>query len=313
MFFCRRQGRPGSVQLKCLFLFRTIRSCDRLEDSGSTGSVTGLTTRASWPGANAVPRELGLALGVSESSLKRWIERQDHRDADRRGAPGSRFARGGAGSSARPTRRSRIPRCSTCPRSRSRTSRGVRTDRLLPYLETGDAAGARGWLLRAISPRPSSPSCATARSARRCTPSATLAARRGRRVRRATAARNVCLQALAYLRGHARGTPGRADRARRRTRGRSGPVALVHGVDGRTAAGLRAITSGPTRGQRPAAGVPAHQPRLVWISASTKLAPARAREIAHWIRGTAGRRRSGWSAVARAIGSPRLTPRCATS
>ncbi len=230
------------------------------------------------------PRELGLALGVSESSLKRWID-AGKIVATRTDGGHRRIALPEAVRFIRETNAPLAhPEVLDMPEVAVAHERGVRTDRLLPYLERGDAAGARGWLLaRYLAGAELSELCDGAvREAMHALGERWLHGEEGVFVEhRGT---DVCLQALAYLRGTLAEPPDE-------------PIALGGAPEDDpyllpsfmasmvvTAAGLRAINLGP---DTPVSALQqafiAHQPRLVWISASTKLAPARAREIAHWI------------------------------
>lgn len=231
------------------------------------------------------PRELGEALGVSQSSLKRWIDagkivatRTDggHRKITLPEAV--RFIRETGAPVAH-------PEILDMPEVAIAHERGLHgSDRLLGYLERGDAPGARGFILaRYLAGAPLAELCdGPIRDAMHAlgdlwkhSPQGIFVEHRGT---------DVCLQALAYLRG----TFEEATDA---------PVALGGAPEDDpyllpsfmasmvvAAAGLRAVNLGPdTPVTALQHAVEAHQPRLIWISASAKVAPARARAIATWL------------------------------
>jgi len=231
------------------------------------------------------PRELGEALGVSESSLKRWIDagkivatRTDggHRRISLPEAV--RFIRETGAPLAH-------PEILDMPEVATAHEQGIHgSDRLLGYLERGDALGARGFLL--------------ARYLR----GATVAELCDGAIRDAMhglgelwnhnshgvfiehRGTECCLQALAYLRATFE-VPANAPIAVGGAP-EDDPYLLPSFLASMVveAAGLRAVNLGPNT---PVAAlqhaVVAHEPRIVWISASAKVAPARARALASWL------------------------------
>ena len=231
------------------------------------------------------PRELGEALGVSESSLKRWIDagkivatRTDggHRRISLPEAV--RFIRETGAPLAH-------PEILDMPEVATALEQGIHgSDRLLGYLERGEAVGARGFILaRYLRGATVAELCDGAiRDAMHAlgdlwnhSPQGVFIEHRGT---------ECCLQALAYLRATFEVSA-------------SAPVALGAAPEDDPyllpsfmasmlveSAGLRAVNLGP---DTPVAAlqhaVVAHQPRIVWISASTKVAPARARALANWL------------------------------
>ncbi len=158
------------------------------------------------------------------------------------------------------------------------------SDRLLGYLERGDALGARGFLLaRYLRGESVADLCdGSIRDAMHALGEMWNHNSQGVFIEhRGT---DTCLQALAYLRATFE-VPSAA------------PVALGGGPEDDPyllpsfmasmvveSTGLRAVNLGPNT---PLAAlqhaVAAHQPKIVWISASTKVAPARARALATWL------------------------------
>lgn len=231
------------------------------------------------------PRELGEALGVSESSLKRWIDagkivatRTDggHRRISLPEAV--RFIRETGAPLAH-------PEILDMPEVATAHEQGIHgSDRLLGYLERGDALGARGFILaRYLRGATVAELCDSAiRDAMHALGELWNHDSQGVFIEhRGT---ECCLQALAYLRATFEVSP-------------TAPVALGAAPEDDPyllpsfmasmvveAAGLRAVNLGP---DTPVAAlqhaVVAHQPRIVWISASAKVAPARARAIANWL------------------------------
>ena len=228
-------------------------------------------------------RELADALGVSESSLKRWVDsgkisasRTEGGHRRIRLSDAMRFIRDTRAPLAR-------PELLDLPEVAVARERGE--DRLATYLRDGDSVGARGWLMA------------------RYLEGATIAELADGPIRDAMAAlgelwhhdeagvfvehrgTEVCLQAVAQLRSMTPAVPGAA------------PVALGGGPAGdpyllptqlaamvATEAGMRAINLGPdTPVDAFAHAVAEHQPKLVWISITTPLAPARARAMTRWL------------------------------
>src|SRR3569833_2361172 len=220
------------------------------------------------------PRELADALGVSESSLKRWVAagkitaaRTDggHRKISLPEAV--RVIRETGAPIARPELLD-MPEVAAV-QARSVVPRG--DDGFRHYLLEGDAVGARGWLLsHYLAGRTIAELCAHDAE--------------GIFIEhRATDAR---IQALAHLRSTLEPVP----RAPIAIGGApeddpymlpSFMAAMVLG-----AAGMRAINLGP---DTPVAAFERaylhHAPDLVWVSASARVAPARAKAIERWLAG----------------------------
>ena len=231
------------------------------------------------------PRELGEALGVSESSLKRWIDagkiiatRTDggHRRISLPEAV--RFIRETGAPLAH-------PEILDMPEVATAHEQGLHgADRLLGHLERGDAVGARGFLLaRYLRGSTVAELCdGPIRDAMHSLGDLWNHNTQGVFIEhRGT---DTCLQALAYLRATFE-VPSTA------------PVALGGGPEDDPyllpsfmasmvveSTGLRAVNLGP---DTPLAAlqhaVAAHEPKIVWISASTKVAPARAKALATWL------------------------------
>jgi len=228
-------------------------------------------------------RELADALGVSESSLKRWVDsgkisasRTEGGHRRIRISEAMRFIRATQAPVARPELLD-LPEVAV--------SRARGEDRLASYLRDGDSVGARGWLMA------------------RYVEGATIAELADGPIRDAMAGlgelwhhdesgvflehrgTEACLQAVAQLRSMIATVPATA------------PIALGGGPAGDpyilstqlaamvvTEAGMRAVNLGPdTPVGAFAHAVAEHQPQLVWISISAPLAPARARSMSRWL------------------------------
>jgi len=228
-------------------------------------------------------RELADALGVSESSLKRWVDAgriaASRTEGGHRRIPlpeAMRFIRATQAPIAR-------PELLDLPEVAVARARGE--DRLASYLRDGDTPGARGWLIA------------------RYLEGATIAELADGPIREAMAAlgelwhhdeggifvehrgTDVCLQAVAQIRSMIAAAPATA------------PIALGGCPAGdpyilatqlaamvATEAGMRAINLGPaTPGGAFTHAVALHHPRLVWLSITTPLAPARARAMSRWL------------------------------
>ncbi len=227
-------------------------------------------------------RELADALGVSESSLKRWVD-SGKIAASRTEGGHRRIALSEAMRFIRDTRaRLARPELLDLPIAIARVQG---TDRLTGYLRDGDSAGARGWLIA------------------RYLEGATIAELADGPIREAMVAlgelwhhddggvfvehrgTEICLQAVAELRAMTPPNPSAA------------PVAIGGGPAGDpyllatqlaamvvTEAGLRAVNLGPdTPIIAFSHAVAEYRPRLVWMSISTALAPARARSLSRWL------------------------------
>lgn len=230
------------------------------------------------------PRELAEALGVSESSLKRWVDsgkiRAMRTDGGHRRIALSeavRFVRDTGAPVARPDLLD-MPEVAI---AHQRTLRG--SDQLLDYLIEGDVVGARGWLLgRYLSGLSIASLCdGPIKEAMHALGELWNHDKGGVFIEhRGT---DVCLQALAHLRGTFEpavtaplalgGTP------------EDDPYLLPSFMAATViaAAGMRAMNLGP---DTPVSALEhaaiAHKPCLVWISASAPLPAPRARAIAKW-------------------------------
>lgn len=230
------------------------------------------------------PRELAEALGVSESSLKRWVDAGKIRAMKTDGghrriaiSEAVRFVRESGAPVARPDLLD-MPEIAV---AHSRSLRG--SDQLLDYLIEGDIVGARGWLLgrylsgmsvAAISDGPVRDAMHALGELWKHDEGGIFIEHRGT---------DVCLQAIAHLRGTfepkenaplALGCTPEDD-----------PYLLPSFMAATVvaAAGLRAMNLGP---DTPVAALEhatrAHKPRLVWISASAPVPAPRARAIGKW-------------------------------
>lgn len=231
------------------------------------------------------PRQLAQALGVSESSLKRWVDAGKiaaaRTDGGHRKIPLSeavRFIRETGAPLAHPELLD-MPEVAV---AQQRAQSG--DDRLYTYLTAGDATAARGWLLsrylagatiEELADGPIREAMHALGELWRHDEGGVFVEHRGT---------DICLQALAQLRTT---FEPRAD----------APVALGGAPEDDpyllptllaatviASAGMRAVNLGPdTPIAAMQAAVAHHAPRLVWISASTPLAAQQAREIAAWV------------------------------
>lgn len=230
------------------------------------------------------PRELAEALGVSESSLKRWVDAGKIHAMKTDGGhrrialtEAVRFVRDTGAPVARPELLD-MPEIAF---AQQRTLGGV--DQLLDFLVEGDVVGARGWLLA------------------RYLGGATIAELCDGPIRDAMHAlgelwkhddggifiehrgTDVCLQAIAHLRSTF-DPPANAPVALGGTP-EDDPYILPSFMAATiaAAAGMRTMNLGP---DTPVAALQhaaiAHKPRLVWISASASIPSARARAIGRW-------------------------------
>ncbi|HVV81456.1 MAG TPA: helix-turn-helix domain-containing protein [Kofleriaceae bacterium] len=231
------------------------------------------------------PRELAEALGVSESSLKRWVDagkisamRTDGGHRRISVAEAVRYVRATGAPIAHPELLG-LPEVAA---AMEREAYGE--DRLQVHLQAGDAVAARGWLmnryLRGVS---LAELCdGPVREAMHALGTLWHGGATGIFVEhRAT---DVCLQALAHLRASFEPPAG-------------APVALGGTPENdpylvpttmaalvTAAAGLRAVNLGAdTPVSALAAAVDHHRPVLVWVSASAPLPPGRARALGEWI------------------------------
>ncbi len=230
------------------------------------------------------PRELAEALGVSESSLKRWVDAGKIHAMKTEGGhrrialtEAVRFVRDTGAPVARPELLD-MPEVAV---AQERTRRGA--DQLLDLLIEGDVVGARGWLLgrylsgmsiAALCDGPVKEAMHALGELWKHEDGGIFIEHRGT---------DVCLQAVAHLRSTFDPPP-------------NAPLALgctpeddpyilpsFMAATVASAAGLRAMNLGPDTplaALQHACGV--HNPRLVWISASAPIPSARARAIARW-------------------------------
>ncbi len=228
-------------------------------------------------------RDLADALGVSESSLKRWVD-SGKISASRTDGGHRRILLSEALRFIRDTR-APIARPELLDLPEVALARASGEDRLASYLRDGDSMGARGWLMA------------------RYLEGATIAELADGPIRDAMAAlgelwhhddggvfvehrgTEVCLQAVAQLRGMLSTLPVTAPVALGGTPAGDPyllPTQLAAMVA--TEAGMRAVNLGAdTPVGAFAHAVVEHQPKLVWISISTSLAPARARSMSRWL------------------------------
>lgn len=232
------------------------------------------------------PRELAQALGVSESSLKRWVDagkivasRTDGGHRKIALPEAVRFIR----ETGAPVPH---PEVLDLPALAAAQPGAVTADdSLLGHLERGEAQAARGWLLARYLAGASIAELADGPVRAAMHAIGELWRHDERGVFLEHRATEVCLAALGYLRGTldeptadaplALGGAPEDDPYRLPT-----VLASMVAVE----AGLRAINLGP---DTPIAAmhhaIAAHHPRLVWLSATGRLAPQRARDLAHWI------------------------------
>lgn len=229
------------------------------------------------------PRDLAGALGVSESSLKRWVDAGKisafrTEGGHRRIAVSEavRFIRDAGVPVARPDLLG-LPDVAT-------PQRAIATVELLPFLLEGDVIGARAFLLTrylagsSIAELADGPIRAAMHALGelwRHEESGIFVEHRGT---------DTCLQAVGYLR-HMIDAPANA------------PLAIGAGPEDdpymippmlaamvTTVAGFRTVNLGPdTPLTALQAAVAHHRPRLVWISASSPINPSRARAITRWL------------------------------
>lgn len=231
------------------------------------------------------PRELSEALGVSESSLKRWVDAGKIRAMKTEGghrrialSEAVRFVRESGAPVARPDLLD-MPEIAV---AHSRSMRGA--DQLLDYLIEGDVVGARGWLLgrylsgmtiASISDGPVRDAMHALGELWKHDEGGIFIEHRGT---------DVCLQALAHLRGTFE--PKETAPLALGCTPEDDPYLLPSFMAATVvaSAGLRAMNLGP---DTPVAALEhatrAHKPKLVWISASAVVPPARARAIGKWV------------------------------
>ena len=230
------------------------------------------------------PRELADALGVSESSLKRWVDsgkiaafRTDGGHRRITVTEAVRFIRETHAPIAR-------PELLGLPEITAAQPKLGGPDRLLDFLLEGDVVGARGFLLARylsgsgiaeLADGPIREAMHALGELWRHEDSGIFVEHRGT---------DTCIQAVAHLRNmlHAPTNAPLALGAAPEDDPYILPSFLAAMVT--TAAGLRAVNLGP---DTPLAAlqhaVHHHRPRLVWMSASTPVNPARARAISRWL------------------------------
>lgn len=231
------------------------------------------------------PRQLAQALGVSESSLKRWVDAGKIAAARTEGghrkislAEAVRFIRETGAPLAHPEMLD-MPEVAV---AHQRALEGE--DRLYTYLVAGDAVAARGWLLsrylagasiEELGDGPIKEAMHALGELWNHDEGGIFIEHRGT---------DICLQALAQLRNTFE-PPSDA------------PIAIGGAPEDDpyllptflaatviAASGMRAVNIGPdTPIGAMQAAVAHHAPRLVWISASSPLPAQQAREIATWI------------------------------
>lgn len=228
-------------------------------------------------------RELAEALGVSESSLKRWVDAGRIAASRTEGghrritlSEALRFIRETHAPIAR-------PELLDVPEVAAARARGE--DRLASFLREGDAVGARGWLVGRylegativeLADGPIRDSMAALGELWLHDDNGIFIEHRGM---------DACLQAVTQLRGMMEQPPASAPLALGGC-ACGDPYLLPTQLAAMVAveAGMRAVNLGPnTPVNAFASAVAEHQPALVWLSVSTALMPARARELSRWL------------------------------
>lgn len=230
------------------------------------------------------PRELADALGVSESSLKRWVDagkivafrtEGGHRRIALNEAV--RFIRDARAPLARPEILG-LPTAVVTERA------GLGNSRLLDFLLDGDVEGARGFLLSRYLAGATIAELADGPIREAMHALGELWRHDDRGVFIEHRATDACLQAIASVRGML-DTP------------RNAPLAVGAGPEDdpyliapflasmvTTVAGFRTINLGPdTPLTALQEAVTHHRPRMIWMSASVPINSARARSIGRWL------------------------------
>jgi MerR family transcriptional regulator, light-induced transcriptional regulator len=231
------------------------------------------------------PKELADALGVSESSLKRWVDAGKIRAMKTDGghrrialSEAVRFVRDTGAPVARPELLG-MPEIAI---ANQRTLQGV--DQLLDYLLEGDVVGARGWLLARYLGGDSVPVLCDGPIADAMHAVGELWKHDHSGIFIEHRATDVCLQALAHLRGTFEPSPNAVLAIGGTPEDDPYLLPSFMAATVIAAAGMRAMNLGP---DTPVAAlqhaVAAHQPRLVWISASAPVPAARAKTFAKWL------------------------------
>jgi excisionase family DNA binding protein len=228
-------------------------------------------------------RELAMALGVSESSLKRWIDAGKITATRTEGghrrvllSDAIRFVRETRAPIAR-------PELLDLPKVAAARARG--DDRLASFVRQGDGGGASGWLaarylagvtVAELADGPIRDAMNALGELWHTEDTGVFVEHRGT---------DACLQAVAHLRGMMETVPENAR------------VALGGGPAGDpyilatqlaamvcTEAGMRAVNLGPdTPVDAFELAAAEHRPALMWISISSPLPPARARSMSRWL------------------------------
>lgn len=233
------------------------------------------------------PKDLAAALGVSESSLKRWVDagkiqamRTDGGHRRIALSEAVRFVRETGAPIARPELLD-MPEIAIASQ---RTMLGI--DRLFDYLIEGDVVGARGFLLSRYLAGATVPALCDGPIKEAMHAVGELWKHDHAGIFIEHRATDVCLQALAHLRGTLvpaptallaiGGTP------------EDDPYLLPSFMAATViaAVGMRAMNLGPDT-PVPALqhAISMHQPRLVWISASVRVPTPRARSFGRWLLG----------------------------
>ncbi len=225
------------------------------------------------------PKDLAQALGVSESSLKRWVDAG--KIAAMRTEGGHR--RISVTEAVRFIRETGAEVVQPAMLDMPEIARAG-SEQLVEHLQRGDALGARGWLLgrylggasvEELCDGPVREAMHTLGELWRHTDSGIFIEHRGT---------DVCLQALAQLR-NTFSPPANAPVALGATP-EDDPYLLPSFMAAIVMAscGLHTVNLGPdTPVSAMAAAAQEHQPRLVWISASAPLPQLRAKAIADWL------------------------------
>ncbi|HEY5949012.1 MAG TPA: helix-turn-helix domain-containing protein [Kofleriaceae bacterium] len=231
------------------------------------------------------PRELADALGVSESSLKRWVDagkivafrtEGGHRRITVNEAV--RFIRATNAPVARPELLG-MPEIAV-----AQNSQLGRSERLLDFLLEGDVIGARGWLLSRYLGGASIAALADGPIREAMHELGELWQHSEQGIFVEHRATDACLHAVVHLRNMIE-PPANAPLALG-----AGPeddpyiLAPLLAATVLSAAGLRAVNLGPDTplGALQQAFIH-HHPRLVWISASVPINSARAKAISRWL------------------------------
>jgi excisionase family DNA binding protein len=227
-------------------------------------------------------RELSDALGISESSLKRWVDagkivasRTEGGHRRIRMADAMRFIRDSRTPLVRPDLLD-LPEIDVAR---------VRGERFSVLLQDGDAVGARGWLTARYLEGATIADLADGPIREAMHAIGTLWKHDDGGVFVEHRATDICLHAVAQLRSMVPAVAANAPVALGAAPAGDPyllPTLLVSMVAAE--AGFRSINLGPeTPVEALAHAIAQHHPKLVWLSISSALEPARARAIARWI------------------------------